>query len=254
MLELQAMARSAYTIWNWGDAVGQGAMASRRVGVAAVAKCATTEHPYAVMNEVLCGHLARGLCLPVPPGVLIQNSDDAVFHASLNFAGESPPPADAKELTAQLPELAWGIVLFDFWIANPDRHAGNLTYYEETKKCFLFDHSHAFFNGQAGVMALKNQEEGFIGGHCIAPHISSYRGFESWTTRIKNLPDYWIKEGLDQAIEVGLPPEEITYVQDFLETRRQKLRKLIFGRKDLFPLITEDDWKQIKEDSHEHDS
>jgi hypothetical protein len=90
------MPATRYKIWSIGSPVGEGAMQSMHVGVAGLAKCALPAQPYAVVNELICGHLAHALLLPIPPGFIIEH-EDKPYHVSLNFnlAGEDLPPVDA---------------------------------------------------------------------------------------------------------------------------------------------------------------
>src|SRR5262245_35107395 len=112
-----------------GGPVGQGAMASVHVGVAGVAKPANPGVPYALAAELICGGLARAVMLPIPPTFFIENNGTK-YHVSLNFnlAGQQLPPANPAALMASHHALAWGIVLFDIWVLNDDRHANNLAF------------------------------------------------------------------------------------------------------------------------------
>src|SRR5438128_655766 len=138
------MPATSYKIWAMGAAVGQGAMASLHVGVAGVAKAANAGEPYAVASELICGYLARAVLLPIPPGFIIENAG-VKHHVSLNFnlAGQALPPANAAAIVANHPSLAWGIVLFDVWVLNGDRHNGNIAYDQPSNRVQIFDHSHA---------------------------------------------------------------------------------------------------------------
>jgi hypothetical protein len=102
-----------------GAPVDSGATQSFHVGVAGVAKGNAAGLPFVVTNELLCGHLARVLLPPVPPGFIIDHNGTP-HYVSLNFnlAGEDLPPADPGAIANARPDLACGIVLFDIWMVN----------------------------------------------------------------------------------------------------------------------------------------
>jgi hypothetical protein len=110
---------SRYKVWAWGSGVGLGVTGSEHVGMAAIAKKATTATPYVVSNELFCSLMARVALLPCPPGALHDKSGDTYF-CSLDFnsAGQSLPPVNPVAVLAQDTELCWGIVLFDVLVMN----------------------------------------------------------------------------------------------------------------------------------------
>src|SRR5262249_23482686 len=137
------MPATRYKIWQIGAAVGDGATHSFHVGVAGIAKGASVDLPYVVANELLCNLLARSIFLPTPPGFIIEHNNQP-HYVSLNFnlAGHDLPPADAAALVANHPRLACGIVLFDMWVVNDDRHGRNIVFDTASNKVEVFDHSH----------------------------------------------------------------------------------------------------------------
>lgn len=233
------MPSTLYKIWQVGGPVGLGVMQSLHVGVAGVAKSADATNPYAVANELICGYLARAILLPTPPGFLIDHNG-CPHHVSLNFnlAGQQLPPANAANIVLNHPELSWGIVLFDTWICNPDRHNQNISYDATSNKIQVFDHSHAFCNQIDIQASLQAKEfELFIGGHCLAPMINSSSGFAKWLHRIVSVPDYYIQEVVESAVAIGLPQSDVSFCQNFLIQRRNGLKSLISSRRTHFPML-----------------
>jgi len=92
-----------------------------------VAKKATAAEPHIVGNELVCNMIARTLLLPCPPGALLQKNGE-VYFCSLDFntAGQGLPPFSPRAVTGALPELSWGVLLFDVLVMNGDRHASRL--------------------------------------------------------------------------------------------------------------------------------
>jgi hypothetical protein len=120
---------SRYKVWAWGAPLGQGATGSVYVGMSAVAKKSTTATPHIVANELVCNMIARTLLLNYPPGALLEKNGD-VYFCSLDFntAGQALPPISPAVVVGALPELSWGVTLFDVLVMNGDRHAQNISY------------------------------------------------------------------------------------------------------------------------------
>lgn len=238
---------SRYKIKTWGDPVGRSALAPRHVFPAAIAKAASDANPYAVGNELLCNKLAQALGLPVPPGFISEEEDDLYFVA-LNFllAGEDLPPANAPALVAAQPELTWGIILFDAWVVNGDRHNQNLAYDEDRGRVMIFDHSHAFFEGTRGRAGLEEAAVGLgIRNHCLAQEVTTVAGFDEWVERIGQLPEFLIEGAVRDAVECGLPQDDEEWCTEFLLDRRSRLRDLVMGHAEqAFPKLELDLWHQ----------
>jgi len=151
-----------YRIITVGRQLGVGVAGSHFLEVSAVAKKNTARLPYCVPNELICGEIGRFLRLPVPPCGIVRSdvSRKDVWFASLDFtsAGDTPPPADARQCAKRLPDLVTGILCFDILVANTDRHCGNMAFESRNLRMHIFDHSHALFgcagSGQGRVSRL----------------------------------------------------------------------------------------------------
>ena len=135
-----------YKIWSVGAPVGQGATQSFHVGVAGIAKGSSPWPSFIVDNDLICRDYAQIFLLPIPPGFIIDHNGTP-HYVSLNFnlSGEDLPPADPGMIASDHPELACGIVLFDVWIVNGDRHRGNIAHDRTTNRVQISDHSHCLF-------------------------------------------------------------------------------------------------------------
>lgn len=237
-----------YKVHSTLSRVGDGATRPNYIAVVGVAKGASAGSPYVVANEIVCGALGRGLGLPIPPGFLVKENGEA-YHVSLNFnlTADSLPPADPAALVAALPELAAGIVLFDAWVLNDDRHNKNLAFDTSTTQAVLFDHSHAFLgsgnNGRARLASLVGQPS--LGGHCLKQHLTSAAAFPWWQARIMAIPEFWIRMAVEEASHVGLQREDVEYCVNYLLERRGRLIGLLRGNRALFPNIEPDLWDSI---------
>ena len=205
------------------------ATGSLHVGVAGVAKKAAGGQPFAVANELICDNLARAILLPVPPGFIIEEAGDPWF-VSLNFnlAGEDLPPVNAGALASAQPKLACGIVLFDIWLVNSDRHHRNLAFDQSTNRVQVFDHGHAFYHTANGRQYLEERQDRLgVGNHCLIAELTSLADMDDWFNRINSIPEYYINEIIQAGVAVGLPSGDQAFCVDYLLTRRQRLRELI---------------------------
>jgi len=208
--------------------------------MAAVAKSSSPVQPFVVGNELVCNMIAQIMLLPCPPGALLEHSGQT-YYCSLNFnlAGHALPPAPAAIIVATLPELAWGIIIFDVLMMKADRHAQNIAFDRTTKELIIFDHSHAFLtpngNVQARLQAAKNLPS--IGGHCLATEINTWSGFRTWTARVKAIPDRYLEGAIDAGCDVGLPAPEKKLIYDFMRARRDTIDATITNNRGVFPKL-----------------
>jgi hypothetical protein len=112
-------------------------------------------------NELICTTLGRSVGLPIPEGVLLRVTEEELPDSTLlrGHVGEALIygsidvgfPSLKRRMKDDAGFLAillnswkeWDeATVFDEWIANPDRHAGNLLI-ETADKVWLIDHSHA---------------------------------------------------------------------------------------------------------------
>jgi hypothetical protein len=229
---------SKYKVWAWGGPVGLGATGSVFVGMSAVAKKATSVEPYIVGNELVCNMIARALLLPCPPGALLQKNGDTYF-CSLDFntAGHALPPISPSTVVSALPELSWGVLLFDILIMNGDRHPQNISYNTTTGELTLFDHSHAFMTtgGDIDLRMANAKGQLMIGGHCLAAELNTWNGFDSWVARVKSLPDYYLEGAVEEGCAVGMPHAKKSAIYDFLRERRDGIDGIVTNNKAAFP-------------------
>lgn len=234
------MSASTYKIWAVGNPVGNGISGSYHVGMASVGKKANANEPNIVINELLCNLIARALCLPCPPGALANNGGENYF-CSLNFnlAGQALPPVSPSVLVSKFPELCWGIVLFDIFVMNPDRHANNLSYDQTTGAVQIFDHSRAFLPVKATIDSQIADNTGKLGFtcNCLKNELSSMNGFDFWVERIKLLPSYVIEEAVKEISDIGFPVDKVSLTVDFLKTRRDSIDGLVTSNIAEFPKL-----------------
>jgi len=232
------MPATHYKIADWGDPVGEGVSDARLISVSGVAKTSKATEPNIVANEYVCARLAAAVGLPIPPGFLVKE-DGTSWFVSLNFnlSGEKLPPIIPRLLVARKPELCAGILLFDAWILNPDRHAKNLMHYEKTDAVQVFDHSRALMPTdlpqQQYATSMVNSPA--IGAHCLAPVIADGSTFTHWHQRIMAVAEHQITDALNEAAEVGLEPANVNFFRDYLLDRRTRLPNIVAANTSVFP-------------------
>jgi hypothetical protein len=236
-----------YKLLSRGAPVGAGVMGADYVAVSGVAKSASAAHPYAVANELLCGQLGRGLGLPIPPGFIIDDAGTP-WHVSLNFnlAGQQLPPADCAALVNAYPSLAAGIVVFDSWIVNADRHPGNLAFDQASGGVNVFDHSHAFYAATFGRQYLERFENSALADHnCLTQYLTDLTAVDEWLTRLDQIPRFWVESAVRDALAVGLPAADEQFCIDYLLGRRTRLRDLLRQQQHAFRSVTPQLWAQF---------
>jgi len=232
------MPATHYKIANWGDPVGEGVSHSRFINVTGVAKTNVPGEPHIVANEIICARLAAAVGLPVPPGFLVKKDIEPWFVSlDFNLSGEMLPPILPELLMARNPGLCAGIVLFDAWVLNPDRHAKNLAHDTTTDSVIIFDHSRALMptdlpqRQYAEAMANKPA----IGAHCLATVLKDASTFDHWHKRIMALAEHQIADALNDAAEVGLEPGNVHFFKEYLLDRRKRLPNFVANDPSVFP-------------------
>lgn len=183
------------------------------------------------------------------PGVVVE-SEGALAYVSLRFGhkGERPPPVIAAHLIEDNPRMASGIITFDLWIANQDRHEGNLAYARGTQPLHVFDHGHALLGATAagqGIAALQRLERQPTPSSCLTPAMRTSRHFSEWAERVLAIRDDVIDDlvaamtqGTGQA---ALTPDEGRATADFLKKRRVRIAEFLRTIRPLMPNVT--DWE-----------
>lgn len=235
-------------VWRvaaYGEPVGTGATSPHYASIEGVVKMNTVRTPHVVANEFICGRLALMLGLPVPPGVIVGGDTTELGYLSLRFgpARESPPPINARALQEDHPDLPAGIVLFDTWIANPDRHERNMAYIRGVMDPVVFDHSHALLGTTGGVKALASlpTEKIFVRPPLLDV-IDDGGPLTVWKERIGDVPPHVIENICDQVARAGaLTEAEADEVSHLLDRRRIEIVDggVVGALQDRLPNVTE---------------
>lgn len=196
-----------------------------------------------VANEFICSRLAVLLGLPVPSGAIIKTKDGRIGYATLRFGSERPPPVIPKHLVEDHPNLAVGIVVFDCWVATPDRHARNLAYSRKAKQApVVFDHDQSLLGLSENLDRLtQTMEEAFVSS-CLQDYITQGANFKPWVERVEAIRNDILQEICEAAVSAGaLDAPTGQRVLYFLTRRRDRIRALLQNAKEagLLPKLKE---------------
>jgi hypothetical protein len=253
---------NVYFAAAWKNPVAHGVSDTWFVELQGFAKTTSPEVPYCVPNEYVAGRIGGLLGLPIPPGGVIQpqSEEQGAGWVTLNFSpkNEPLPPIDPLTVVAAVPDLAAGVVIFDLFIANTDRHAGNLAFLPSQKRLDVFDHSHALMGVRQGrvrqrlsqlrtMTGLSGEQVDGLGSnhHCLVDHVFDAPALLGWAEELKRLTgDRFLQRicGEAAALNVGASPEEMMHVAAFLIERRDNMRRLLYDHRGEFNAIHEDDW------------
>jgi hypothetical protein len=234
-----------YEVDVWGPVQAGTFSTPRLCTMSGFAKVSVPAQPYLVPNEFICGRLGLLMGLPVPPGVCTKTDSGDLAYVALRFGhrGEKPPPVIPEHVVADNPSEAAGIIVFDCWIANKDRHNQNLAFVRGGTPLHLFDHGNALLGEVPGKGPgrLHDLASVAVVSACLGPHITSSQSFAEWQARAMAIPDGLVRD-LIRAVTApgGLTKDDAEVTFSFLIERRGKLRDLLRSAASQLPKIS--DW------------
>ena len=261
-----------YQIIQFARQVGAGVTGAWWASVRAILKQNSPEDPYCVANELICSQLGQFLGLPIPPcGLFVEtrNRTRPPHFGTLNFNlnGDSLPPAYPPDCIAAYsdpkyprPDHVTGTLLFDVWIANGDRHERNLALDTSVTphQLHVFDHSWALFGrrptGQGMTRLNELRDELGVSStsaasgnrHCLLDSVRSNKRFGFWLDRLRQVPEYVIRDTVDHAYRVNLiDGGEAMAAVNFLTYRRSNLANIITNNRSQFTGISDENWEQL---------
>jgi hypothetical protein len=212
---------------------------------------------WVALNEFVCATLGTLIGLPIPPFAMLEKRNasgrESLWFSSLSYTkeGENLPAINPAVVYSELPDICAGVIVFDLWIANMDRHDKNLSFDPNVvpKRLNVFDHSHALF-GLDGVSRLTRLADKFTltataesrsCRNCLMDYLSDFLLLENWIKRITALPLFQLSDTCRHAEELGLINDsERRLLLEFLIRRRKILRELLYDNRAEFPAMISD--------------
>lgn len=213
---------------------------------------------YCIPNEMICAELGRFIGLPIPPYAVTYpdgHPEIKEMFSSLKFTfgGREDRPVIGENVVQHLPKLAAGILVFDVFVVNADRHDENLMVdkMDVPRKIRVYDHDQALLGGGStpteGIERLRKSRgrlgitgsEGTGGNrHVLIDHFTMNKEFLDWCNRIYGIPTGFIKRICKAGRDCGLTSDEAEEAAEFLARRRRDLRGILNRHKAEFSSIS----------------
>lgn len=219
-----------YSIDIIGEPVGAGVTAPQYGKMGCVIKRNPADSPYTVANEFIASRIGLLLGLPIPPGVIVETEAHGGVHVMLRFgeADEKPPPGNPVELVRDHPDLAAGIVVFDIWVCNGDRHEKNWAYSPKLFPAVFFDHASALCGVGSTVTRLTNMAGKPPAASAIWHEIDDVSLFDAHVQAVEALPHRTIHRLFAEAVDAkAFDPNDAQVAFDGLLARRATLRGIL---------------------------
>jgi hypothetical protein len=177
------------------------------------------------LNEIVASNLARALGLSAPAGAIVRNDDGHLYFVSLRFGGGvAPPPVIPPTLYASFPSTCAGIVAFDTWIGNIDRHIGNLAI--DGPAVALFDHGLCLGGKEMPDTVIASADHAIT--HCLYSELTTAKDLRVWIDRITTLGPRLAEIQLDQAASTRLLKKaQAATILDWVKLRTTHLESLL---------------------------
>ncbi|GHE54735.1 hypothetical protein GCM10014715_04730 [Streptomyces spiralis] len=236
----------------WGARIDDSSGGVSHLRLNAYARKNTPERPFAVANDYIASSLGIATGLPVPPGTLVGVYGGGYNYASLAFGdrGDRPPPIILPKFCEERPWEACGIIAFDQWIHNTDRHDGNIGYLPDFAVA-VFDHDLSLLNesrdSTAALALLGQSQDTPVKYHCLPTHLKDVSHFSEWFERIASVTRREIRRAVATTHSAELLTADLRdALIAFLEHRQTRIGSFIERTRDQYQKV--DSWTlDIKE-------
>lgn len=213
------------------------------VRVNAYARLATEDRPFGVVNDYVASSLGLAAGLPVPPGTLLHLHGGQYGYLSLGFSekGDRLPPVLFDEFAALRAWEASGIIAFDQWVANGDRHDENLAFHPKLGVA-VFDHDLSLLGRAQGDVAqvLRETRDNEIKSHSIPPFLMAADYLSSWCERIGSIRFEEIRRIVFNCVHAKLLDKSVAdELIRFIEHRKSRVRDYLTRTRHEYELISE---------------
>lgn len=213
------------------------------VRIGAFARRNTPDRPHGVVNDYVASALGMAIGLPVPPGLLVQVGNTGYGYVSMQFGvkGDALPPVIFPQFAAERTWEAWGVIAFDQWVYNTDRHNGNLAHLPQVGVS-VFDHDLALLARASGDIAkvLREHRDEELKKHALPPHMDDSKFMESWCERIAGIRTAEITRIVHACKHAKLIDDPVAdELVQYIDHRKAKVREYIHRTKSEYVKISE---------------
>ncbi len=229
-----------FDVANYGAIIEGSSGGVGSVRLNAFARQNTPDRPFAVVNDYVASTLGMAVGLPVPPGTLfgLHGGDHGYVSLAFGHRGDVAPPIIPPKFCADRPWEACGIIAFDHWVLNTDRHDQNLSHIPDIGVA-VFDHDLSLINvppsGEDAVTALAKNRDIVYKYHCLTRHITDPSHFPEWFARIGSVTRREIRRAADTCHSAKLIDASTRdALVSFLEYRQTRIRTYVNQTRDLY--------------------
>lgn len=210
-----------------------------------VAKQHDPRKPWTLVSEWLCADIASLLGLPIPARRIIPFNGKWLGFELRSEAKSFQPGMEQNIINS---EVIAGMIAFDVWVCNRDRHGGNVLLQRPSDgmqkyTLSLIDHSHALIGDLPDLIALQEFIERNNDPRCfvmpmpqqLRSVVCSLGDYTSWLIKIEGFDIEQLK-ATAQAIPTEWIPsqKQLTGLVEFVAHRASNVKSLILDNPQLF--------------------
>ncbi len=197
-----------------------------------------------LVNELIGNRIANLLGLPVPMGTLIYTPAQVITDSSIKEGihfGTLLIPYTFRNPPLNIIESAYnvncitGMYVFDNYLANHDRHEGNIVLgiRYHGNQIIMIDHSHCFGKPQwtdAELLELTDEGKIITRGiyKKIAHIITGQNSLDKWLDRLESIKEEQLISIINEIpIEWNIAPQDRGALLFYLKNRKWRVRPLL---------------------------
>lgn len=205
------------------------------------------QHPTVAANEWIAARLAEALGLPVLDHRIVSMRGKLFFASAWMQKPTFYPAIDAEIFQkCENRDRAYGVVVFDCWLINKDRHGANLVVRNSRNGNHLMilnDHSHLLvsplgpFTTKSLARSVAVPPASFICLPFIRDAITDPAMVRIVLDQIEALPEQFIRDAVHSTPQPLLSLPDQAFYADFLVARRDRLREVMQAGSSVFPKL-----------------
>lgn len=205
-------------------------------------------HPHVAANEYVAFQLAQAIGLPTMDARIVELAGERLFAAAWMNEGTFHPYT-TEDLFSRCDnrDRAYDLVVLDSWIANTDRHPGNLLVREIRPRgaanpryhMLCNDHSHCLVRPQQSTVALAQLLDSPPAQHVqlafVIEAITESALLSQALDRVAGIPTETIDAAFAEMPATFVPsPQDARLMREYLLERRERLRGIFRAHRTTF--------------------